>query len=283
MTDVLNDLGLPPLPEALPRPVLDSHTHLDETAAKSGLQPADAVALAVQVNVVGMVQVGCDADDSRWAALVAEEFDEVVASVALHPNEVARHPERMTAGLEVIAELARRERVRGVGETGLDYFRTTEPAAQRVQKESFAAHIGIAKDTGKTLVIHDRDAHSDIADVLDAEGWPERVVFHCFSGDADFAGRCLDHGAWLSFPGTVTYHANVALREALAITPRERLLVETDAPYLTPVPHRGKNNASYLVPHTARFLAAHRGDDLAELCDALRTSCEAAFGGPWLA
>lgn len=282
MSDPVAELGLPGLPEPLPRPVIDSHTHLDETAARSGLQPADAVALAGRVNVVGMVQIGCDADDSRWAALVAEQFDEVVATVALHPNEVARHPERVAAGLETIAELARRERVRGVGETGLDYFRTTDADGQRRQREAFAAHIGIAQDAGATLVIHDRDAHDDVAAVLDAEGWPERVVFHCFAGDADFARRCLDHGAWLSFPGPVTYKANQHTRDALALTPLDRVLVETDAPYLTPVPHRGKHNASYLVPHTARFMAEVRGDDLESLCDALKGNCEAAFGGAWL-
>lgn len=281
MTDAISRLGLPPLPEPLPRAVVDNHTHLDATTEYSGLEPDDALALAASVNVAAAVQVGCDAEDSAWAVDCARRFGNVVAAVALHPNEVARHPERMAAGLEAIERLAQADGVRAVGETGLDYFRTTDADAQARQHESFRAHIAIAKQHHRTLVIHDRDAHDDIARILDEEGWPERVVFHCFSGDADFARRALAGGAWLSFPGTITYKANESLREALDATPLDRLLVETDAPYLTPVPARGKANASYLVPHTVRFMADRLSDDLELLCDALWTNAENAYGGPW--
>ncbi|GAB3622169.1 TatD family hydrolase [Mariniluteicoccus endophyticus] len=274
---------LPPIPEPLPRPVIDSHCHLDTAHEVARHDPAEAIAQAASVNITRIVQIGCDVEGSRWAVHAANRFDEVVASVAIHPNDAARLGPGLQAALDVVADLAANggERVRGVGETGLDYFRTKDADAQQVQKESFAFHIGLAKAHDKTLVIHDRDAHADILDVLDAEGVPDRMVMHCFSGDATFAKECLDRGAWLSFPGPVTYKANNELREALSVTPRDKLLTETDAPYLVPVPHRGYPNASYLIPHTVRFMAEHRGDDLAELCDALHDNAFAAFGGAW--
>ncbi|WP_040158427.1 TatD family hydrolase [Nigerium massiliense] len=269
----------PGAPEALPRPVTDAHTHLDSVAeGEDGLSADESVWRAAAVGVTRLVDVGVDVESSAGAIAHAERFDGVVAAVALHPNDAARLGDRLPAELARLEALIDHPRVRGVGETGLDYYRTTEPAAQRLQKEAFAAHIAWAKAYDKALVIHDRDAHDDIADVLDAEGWPDRVQFHCFSADATFARRCLDAGAWLSFPGTVTFKPNEALREALRITPSDRLLVETDAPYLTPVPFRGAPNASYLVPVTARFLAEQRGDDLAALCDALHANATAVFG-----
>jgi TatD DNase family protein len=184
-------------------------------------------------------------------------------------------------GLELVEALAQHPRVRAVGETGLDYFRTTDAAGQAVQREAFAAHIAFAKAFDKTLVVHDRDAHDDILDVLDAEGSPARVVMHCFSGDDHFARACLDRGAHLSFAGTVTFKTNDQLRAALALSPLDRVLVETDAPYLTPMPLRGKPNASYLIPHTARFLAATLGIELERICQALNDNADAAFGGSW--
>ncbi len=167
-----------------------------------------------------------------------------------------------------------------MGETGLDFFRTG-PEGRDVQEESFRAHVALAHRLGKTLVIHDRDAHPQVLRVLDDEGVPERTVMHCFSGDADFARSCLDRGAWLSFAGTVTFANAQPLRDALAVTPLDRVLVETDAPYLTPVPYRGRPNASYLVPHTVRLIAEVLGRDLAEVCAAVDANTEAAFGGPW--
>ena len=171
--------------------------------------------------------------------------------------------------------------MRAVGETGLDYYRTRDAAGQERQREAFAAHIGWATAYDKTLVIHDRDAHADVLAVLDHQGPPPRIVMHCFSGDFDFARACLERGAYLSFAGTVTFKNNGSLRSALAVTPLDRILVETDAPYLTPMPYRGRPNASYLIPHTARFMAETLGVDLAVLSQALNDNAEAAFGGSW--
>ncbi|HEY5820977.1 MAG TPA: TatD family hydrolase [Propionibacteriaceae bacterium] len=281
MIDAPKPLDLPDLPEPLPVPVVDSHCHLDSTFEKSGLDAADAMALAAQVGITRIVQIGCDVEGSRWAVQAAERWDSIVAGVAIHPNDAARLGPDLPAALAVIESLASNERVRAVGETGLDFFRTTDPAGLALQREAFATHIALAKTHDKTLVIHDRDAHAAVLDVLDAEGLPDRIVMHCFSGDADFARACLDRGAHLSFAGTVTFKNNGYLRDALAITPLDRVLVETDAPYLTPTPLRGRPNASYLIPHTARFMAQTLDVDLEELCHALYDNAFAAFGGAW--
>jgi TatD DNase family protein len=167
-----------------------------------------------------------------------------------------------------------------VGETGLDYFRTGEEG-RAAQETSFRRHIDLAKRLGRTLVIHDRDAHADVLRILDEEGAPDRFVMHCFSGDVEFARACLDRGAWLSFAGTVTFKNAEPLREALRAVPRDRVLVETDAPYLTPTPYRGRPNASYLVPLTLRSMAETRREDLEGLCEAVDANTDAAFGGRW--
>ncbi len=268
-----------PLPEPLPRPVTDAHTHLESTTVKGGLSADEAVPLAASVNVTRLVDVGCDVVSSREAIGNAENHPGVIATVALHPNDAGRAGaslDEQLRGIEALVTAS--DRVRAVGETGLDFFRTRDAAAQAAQRVSFAAHIAFAKAFGRALVIHDRDAHDDILDVLDAEGWPERVQFHCFSGDVAFARRCLAHDAFLSFPGTITYPANDALRAALRVTPLDRLLVETDAPYLTPLPFRGRVNSAYLVPVTVRAMAEQRGEDLAALCDALHANASALFG-----
>ena len=267
----------PPPPEPLPHPVVDNHCHIDIT----GAEPADAVAAAAAVGVPRIVQIGCDLDGAEWAVDVARVHEAIVAGVALHPNEAARLDEGFEEAMARIEALAADPFVRAVGETGLDYFRTGEQGRPR-QEESFRRHIALAKALGKTLVIHDRDAHDDILRVLDDEGLPERFVMHCFSGDAAFARACLDRGGWLSFAGTVTFKNAENLREALRVAPRDRVLVETDAPYLTPMPHRGRPNASYLVPLTMRSMAETRGDDLAVLCEAVEANTFAAFGGPWM-
>jgi TatD DNase family protein len=270
---------LPPLPEALPAPTTDAHTHALSTVEYSGLAVAQALAMARAVNVTRIVEVGTDAASSLAAVALAQQYPQVVAAVAIHPNDAARQGERLPAELDRLAALVgSSDRVRAVGETGLDYFRTTDAAGRARQREAFVAHIAWAKQHDLALVIHDRDAHDDILATLDAEGAPERVQLHCFSGDAAFARTCLDRGYWLSFPGTVTFKANEALREALDLTPLDRLLVETDAPYLTALPYRGKPNSSYLMAHTVRFIAERKGVDLAALCAALETNATAVFG-----
>ncbi len=276
------NLDRPAAPEPLPYPVVDSHCHLDVADGKTDLAPADAIALAAAAGVTRIVQVGCDVAGSRWAVEAAEQFPSVIAAVAIHPNDAARMTTyELGAGLGEIARLAAHPRVRAVGETGMDSFRTRSEDGLAIQREAFAAHIALAKQHGKALMIHDREAHQPILDVLDAEGSPERIVMHCFSGDADFARACLDRGGYLSFAGTVTFKNAAPLREALAITPLDRILVETDAPYLTPEPYRGRPNASYLIPHTARTMADVLGRDLAEVCRALSVNADVAFGGNW--
>ncbi len=274
----------PPPPEPLAVPVFDSHTHLDITVGESGVpasvtgDPVDGlIDAAAAVGVDRLVQVGVDVGSSRWGAELAARHPSVLATVALHPNEAPRLAD-LDEALRVIEELAGRPRVRGVGETGLDTFRTGEDG-RAAQEASFRAHIAIAKRHGKALMIHDRDAHDDVLRVLDAEGAPDTVVLHCFSGDAEFAAACVRRGYFLSFAGTVTFASAANLRAAAALCPPEQLLVETDAPFLTPAPYRGRPNASYLVPVTVRALAAATGRDLDELCAAISANGERVFGG----
>ncbi|MDG9672962.1 TatD family hydrolase [Micromonospora sp. DH14] len=276
----------PPAPESLPRAVLDSHTHLDITVSEAGVPgggPADdpvavAIEVATKVGVDRLVQVGVDVASSRWGADTADRYPAVLATVALHPNEAPRLSD-LDEALREIESLAARDRVRGIGETGMDFFRTGDEG-RAAQEESFRAHIAIAKRYDRTLVIHDRDAHADVLRILDDEGAPDRVVLHCFSGDADFARECVRRGYLLSFAGTVTFGSATALREAAALTPVDQMLVETDAPYLTPMPYRGRPNASYLIPLTVRALAATTGSDLDELCAAISATGDRVFG-PW--
>jgi TatD DNase family protein len=166
-----------------------------------------------------------------------------------------------------------------VGETGLDFFRTGEEG-RGVQEEYFRRHIDLAKRVGKPVMIHDRDSHSDVIRVLESEGPPETVVFHCYSGDAEMARYCTERGWYLSFAGTVTFKNASALRESVAVAPLDRLLVETDAPYLTPTPYRGRPNASYLVPLTVRVMAEHAGVDEDTMATALWDNSQRVFG-PW--
>jgi TatD DNase family protein len=263
--------------------VVDNHCHLDLTLdGTEEWSPETALAAAAEVGVTRIVQIGCELESARWAVEVADRVPGIVAGVALHPNEAPRLAEQGTldAAWDEITHLAEHPRVRAVGETGLDHFRTGE-AGRSAQEESFRRHIDLAKRLGKTLVIHDRDAHDDVLRVVDSEGAPERVVMHCFSGDPAFARACLDRGFWLSFAGTVTFKNAAPVREAMQVAPRDRVLVETDAPFLTPTPHRGRANASYLVPLTVRFMAEQRGEDLATLCGALERNTFEAFGGEW--
>lgn len=263
----------PPAPEPLEVPVPDSHTHLDLQES----EVADAVAEAAAVGVPTLIQIGIDVPSSQWAARVAAEHDAIWATAALHPNEAPRI-EDLEAALAEIDALAALPQVRGIGETGLDHFRTEGPDAWARQEESFRRHIDIAKRHGKTLVIHDRDAHSDVLSVLESEGAPERVVFHCYSGDESMARICAERGYVMSFAGNVTYKANQHLRDALAVAPSDLVMVETDAPFLTPLPFRGRPNAPYLIPLTVRAMAQVRGDDPNELGAALAATTERMFG-----
>ncbi|MER8056837.1 MULTISPECIES: TatD family hydrolase [unclassified Streptomyces] len=283
----------PPPPAPLRVPVADSHTHLD---MQSGTVE-EALAKAASVGVTTVVQVGCDIDGSRWAAETARTYADVHAAVALHPNEAprivhgdpdgwsrkeAREPGGQAALDEALAEidqLAALPHVKGVGETGLDHFRTG-PEGKDAQERSFRAHIEIAKRHGKALVIHDREAHADVLRVLKEEGAPERTVFHCYSGDAEMAQICAREGYFMSFAGNVTFKNAQNLRDALAVAPLELVLVETDAPFLTPAPYRGRPNAPYLVPVTVRAMAAVRGIDEDALATALNANTARAFDYP---
>ncbi len=274
----------PPAPEPLPHPVVDNHCHLDIADGPEGswLATEDALRMASAVGVPRIVQIGCDLSGARWAVEAANSHAQIVAGVALHPNEAPGLAAEgaLDGALAEIERLAHDPRVRAVGETGLDYFRTEE-SGRAAQHESFRAHIEFAKALDKTLVIHDRDAHVDVVRILDEVGAPERWVMHCFSGDAAFARECLGRGAYLSFAGTVTFKNAEPLRDALKATPHDRILVETDAPYLTPTPHRGRPNASYLVPLTMRSMAATLDVDLEGLCRAVDANTDRAYGGSW--
>jgi TatD DNase family protein len=253
------DTTYPELPEPLPVPVVDSHCHLDIRDGDSWLGVEDALRRAREVGVRGIVQVGCDLPSARWSVDTATTYEHIVATVALHPNEAPEiEATQGRAALEdawaEIDALAAEPRVRAVGETGLDFYRTA-PEGRDVQEESFRRHIAMAKKHGKALMIHDRDAHDDVVRVLDSEGAPDIVVFHCFSGGPELARICADRGWVMSFAGTVTFRNAQPLRDALAIAPIDLVLVETDAPFLAPMPFRGRPNASYLIPHTLRAMA----------------------------
>jgi TatD DNase family protein len=237
------------------------------------------LAEARAAGIVKVVTIGVDLPTSRWAADCADEHPDVYAAVAIHPNDTARAAASAVARDAVLAEiaaLAERPRVRAIGETGLDYYRDWAPP--EVQREWFRAHIDIAKRTGRALVIHDREAHEDVLRILTEEGPPERVVFHCFSGDAAMAKRCADAGYLMSFAGNVTFSSAQPLRDAAAAAPLELILVETDAPFLTPVPNRGKPNSPAMVAHTLRAIAEVKHVDVAELCAAVTAAGERAFG-----
>jgi TatD DNase family protein len=277
----------PPAPEPLAVPVFDSHTHLDITVEEAGVpggggggaDPVEAlITAAAKVGVDRLVQVGVDVASSRWSAELAARHPSVLATVALHPNDAPRLSD-LDQALREIEALAAEPRVRGIGETGLDMFRTGDDG-RAAQETSFRAHIAIAKRYGKALIIHDRDAHQRVLEILDEEGAPDRVILHCFSGDAGYAAECVRRGYLLSFAGTVTFANAAGLRAAAALTPLDQVLVETDAPFLTPAPYRGRPNASYLIPVTVRALAETTGADLDTLCAAISANGERALG-PW--
>ena len=272
------DVSYPLSPEPLAVPVYDNHCHL-EIEDGEGMSLDEQLLRAGEVGVAGVVQAGGDIDSSRWSAWAAASHPRVLAAVAIHPNEAPAYAEQgmLDEAIAVIDELAAQPRVRAIGETGLDFFRT-EGEGLPAQFESFEAHIALAKKHGIAMQIHDRDAHEAVLETLERVGAPERTVFHCFSGDADMARIAADRGYWLSFAGNVTFKNAQNLRDALAVTPRERILVETDAPFLTPTPFRGRPNAPYLVPVTVRFMAEELGLDLDEFCAQVASNTLAVYG-----
>lgn len=273
------DLRWPDAPEPLSVPVYDNHAHLEFEDGLEVLEPLEYLSRAEAVGVRGVVQVGTDLETSRWGAELAANDARVLAAVALHPNEAPRLWERglLSAHLSEIGRLAAQPRVRAVGETGLDYFRTGEDGRE-AQLESFEAHIEIAKENSIALQIHDRDAHDAVVATLKRVGAPERTVFHCFSGDVDLVRICAENGWYVSFAGTVTFKNAPVLREALAAAEPTRVLVETDAPFLTPEPFRGRPNASYLMPHTVRRMAEVLDEPLDDLCTRLVANTERVYG-----
>ena len=272
------DISYPASPEPLAVPVYDNHAHL-EIEDGQGMSLDEQLLRAGEVGVVGVVQAGGDIESSRWSAWAAASHPRVLAAVAIHPNEAPVYAEQgmLDEAIAVIDELAAQPRVRAIGETGLDFFRT-EGDGLPAQFESFEAHIALAKKHGLAMQIHDRDAHDAVLETLERVGAPERTVFHCFSGDDEMAWVAADRGYWFSFAGNVTFKNAQNLRDALAVTPRERILVETDAPFLTPAPFRGRPNAPYLVPVTVRFLAEELGMPLDELCAQLAANTLEVYG-----
>ena len=280
------DRELPPSPQALPLPVADNHTHLDYVRSEEpGVFPADEqikslIGQAAAVNVPRLVQIGCDLQAAQWTVQAVARFPELIGGVGLHPTEATKHAAAHDLGdaIAQIERLAESPGIRVVGETGLDYNWVQDDAGRAAQIESFRYHIELAKRLDKVLQIHDRDAHDDVLRVLAETGAPRRTVFHCFSGDARMARLCADRGYYLSFAGTITFTNAPTLREALAAVPLSQVLVETDAPYLTPMPYRGRPNASYLVPITVRVMAAVTGGDLEAVCAQLGETTRLVYG-----
>ncbi|WP_136040837.1 MULTISPECIES: TatD family hydrolase [unclassified Microbacterium] len=277
--DGRKDLKYPAAPEPLTVPVYDNHAHLEIVDGDDPLSLTEQLDRAAAVGIAGVIQASGDIESSRWAVEAAASDPRVLAAVAIHPNDAPTYAEegRLDEAIAVIDELAGHPRTRAIGETGLDFFRT-EPERRAPQFASFEAHIALAKKHGIAMQIHDRDAHDAVLETLTRVGAPERTVFHCFSGDDAMARICADAGYHLSFAGNVTFKNAQNLRDALKVTPLDRILVETDAPFLTPVPLRGRPNAPYLVPITVRFMAAELGIEVDELCAQLAENTLRVYG-----
>jgi TatD DNase family protein len=268
-----------PIPAPLNSKTVDSHAHLELIHNSEPDSPLIKQTLdeAAAVGIDRVVQVGYSAEQSIWSVKCAESFvGRVLAAVALHPNE-APVVDDLEKDLKVIEELASHPRVRAIGETGLDFFRTAEDLQEK-QKYSFRRHIKIAKDHNKALVIHDRDAHRAVLDLLIEEGAPSNTIFHCYSGDAAMAKECISNKYVLSFAGTVTFKNAPELREAVALVPIELLLVETDSPFLAPMPNRGSLNTPAQIPNTLRAIADVRGESADYLAAAISENTERIFG-----
>lgn len=271
----------PPLPEKLNTTTVDAHCHLDIEDEDIFMSVEDSLAKAKAVGITGIVQVGVDVPSSRWAVKTAKEFSQIHATVALHPNEapviaLEKGERALDEAIAEIAELAKEDVVRAIGETGVDFFRTSEEG-RAFQEKSFRAHIQIANKLNKPVMVHDRDAHLDALRILDDEK-AQQVIFHCYSGDKEFAQELVKRGWYLSFAGTCTFKNAQNLRDALQITPLENVLVETDAPFLTPMPYRGYPNSSYMIPLTLATMAKEMNVDINTVADATRTNAEKLFG-----
>jgi TatD DNase family protein len=268
-----------PIPAPLNSKTVDSHAHLELIHNSEPDSPLIKQTLdeAAAVGIDRVVQVGYSAEQSIWSVKCAEAFvGRVLAAVALHPNE-APVVDDLEKDLKVIEELASNPRVRAIGETGLDFFRTAEDLQEK-QKYSFRRHIKIAKEHNKALVIHDRDAHRAVLDLLIEESAPDNTIFHCYSGDAAMAKECISNKYILSFAGTVTFKNAPELREAVALVPIELLLVETDSPFLSPMPNRGALNTPAQIPNTLRAIADVRGESADYLAAAISENAERIFG-----
>ena len=268
-----------PLPEPIKTKTVDSHAHLELIHNSEPDSPLIKQTLeeAASVGIDRVVQVGYSAEQSIWSVKCAESFvGQVVAAVALHPNE-APVVDDLEKDLKIIEELAANPRVRAIGETGLDFFRTPEELRDK-QKYSFARHIKMAKDHNKALVIHDRDSHRAVLDLLIQEGAPDNTIFHCYSGDAQMAKECIANNYILSFAGTLTFKNAPELREAVVLVPVEQLLVETDSPFLAPMPNRGALNTPAQIPNTLRVMADLRGESVDYLAGAISENAERIFG-----
>ncbi|WP_406710855.1 TatD family hydrolase [Trueperella pyogenes] len=304
----------PEIPKPLAVPIVDNHTHIYPDPApdpghdtpvqrlnnagswKPPILLENLRAGMARAGVRAAISSGCEYPDLEWTRDLARDVPEIWAALAIHPNEAPLHDgvvEVAPDGLEPrvaehhavsledaiarVAEFGADDAVVAVGETGLDYFRTGE-AGKAAQKRAFREHIALAKELGKPMQIHDRDAHADVVDLLLRDGAPERTVFHCFSGDAELAAICKEHGWYASFAGPVTYPPNGYLREACVLLPDELILVETDAPYLTPAPFRGQPNAAWAVVYTAAYLAGLRGMPVEQFCAQVDRTTRQVYG-----
>lgn len=274
------NLSYPELPEPLLVGTYDNHTHLEIADGDQPMDYQDHMSLAAQVGILGAVQVGVTLESSKWCAEVAAKDSRLLAAVAIHPNEAAQYEslQKLDQDIDAIADLASKPRVRAVGETGLDFFRTEDLKGIEQQHYSFERHIEIAKQNNLALQIHDRDAHEEVVQTLLRVGAPDKVVFHCYSGDLELAKICKDNGWYTSFAGNITIKRNQHLRDSLMAMPTNRILVETDAPFLTPEPLRGRPNAPYLVPITVRFMADQLGMDANELSGQIATNTIEVYG-----
>jgi TatD DNase family protein len=274
------NLSYPELPEPLLVGTYDNHTHLEIADGDQPMDYQDHMSLAAQVGILGAVQVGVTLESSRWCAEVAAKDSRLLAAVAIHPNEAAKYESKQALDndIEGIASLAGEPRVRAIGETGLDFFRTEDSQGIEFQQHSFERHIAIAKQHNLALQIHDRDAHDKVVETLLRVGAPEKVVFHCYSGDLELAKICSDNGWYTSFAGNITIKRNQHLRDSLKAMPKTKILVETDAPFLTPEPLRGRPNAPYLVPITVRFMAQQLGMDADELSGQIAQNTIEVYG-----